>query len=79
MSINIVILLHTGADPGFPIGGDTNPVGGMPTYDFAKFSEKMHEIEKILGHRGGGHVPGAPPKSTTDIDIHMTHITKVPL
>ena len=25
----------------------------MPTYDFAKFCEKLHEIEKILGRRGG--------------------------
>ena len=25
---------------------------GAPTYDFAKFSEKLHEIEKILGHGG---------------------------
>ena len=26
---------------------------GVPTYDFAKFCEKLHEIEKILGHGGG--------------------------
>ena len=25
------------------------PPGGAPTYDFAKFSKKLHEIEKILG------------------------------
>ena len=31
------------------------PSGGAPTYDFVKFSEKLHEIEKILGRRG------APP------------------
>ena len=37
-----------------PSGG-----GGAPTYDFAKFWEKLHEIEEILGH--GGHLPGAPP------------------
>ena len=42
-----------GADPGFPIGGGANPPGGgAPTYDFAKFCEKLHEIEKILGCRG---------------------------
>ena len=41
--------------------GSRCPVGGAPTlreaptYDFSKFSEKMHEIEKILGRwRGGG-------------------------
>ena len=29
--------------------------GGAPTYDFAKIGEKLHEIEKIMGHRGGMH------------------------
>ena len=43
-----------GADPGFP-------VGGAPTYDFAKFCEKLHEIEKILGRREGARARGAPP------------------
>ena len=28
----------------------------MPTYDFAKISEKLHKIENILGR--GGRVPG---------------------
>ena len=32
----------TGADSGFP-------VRGAPTYDLAKFSIKLHEIEKKLG------------------------------
>ena len=30
------------------------PPGGMPTYDFAKISPKLHEIERIWTH--GGHV-----------------------
>ena len=30
-----------------------------PTYEFANFSKKMHEIEKISGHGGGGG--RAPP------------------
>ena len=43
-----------GADPGFPVGGGANPPGGgAPTYDFAKFCEKLHEIENILGCGGG--------------------------
>ena len=55
-----------GADPGFPVGGGANPSGGAPTYEFAKFREKLHEIEKILGRRGGGARAGrAPPKSAT--------------
>ena len=36
------------ADPGFPRGGGANSGGGAPTYDFAKFSQKLHEIETIL-------------------------------
>ena len=50
-----------GADPGFPVGGGADPPGGgAPTYDFVKISQNMHEIEKILDHRGG-RAPGAPP------------------
>ena len=36
------------ADPGFPRGGGANSPGvGAPTYDFVKFSRKLHEIERI--------------------------------
>ena len=53
--IGIVVLLHYSvADPGFPRGGGANsPGGGAPTYDFAKFSQKLHEIERIWTPRGG--------------------------
>ena len=44
------------ADPGFPRGGGANSPGGAPTYDFAKFSQKLHEIERIWA-RGGGARP----------------------
>ena len=39
-------------DPGFPPGGGVNPPGGGGglTHNFAKFSQKLHEIERI-------HVP----------------------
>ena len=40
------------ADPGFPRGGGANSPGGAPTYDFAKFSQKLHEIERIWIPRG---------------------------
>ena len=49
-----------GADTGFPIGEGTNIWRGPPTYDFAKLSKKLHEIEKILGRWGEGRVPGVP-------------------
>ena len=35
------------------------PSRGAPTYDFAEFCEKLHEIEKILG-RGEGGGRGTP-------------------
>ena len=53
----------TGADTGFPVGGGADPMGGAPTYDFVKFSEKLHEIEKLLG-RGGG---APPPQSAAAV------------
>ena len=40
------------ADPGFPRGGGANSPGGAPTYDFAKFSQKLHEIERVWTPRG---------------------------
>ena len=44
------------ADPGFLLGGGTNSPGA-PTYDFAKFSQKLHEIKEF---GPGGRVPRAP-------------------
>ena len=46
---------QSGEDPGFPVGGGANPPGGATTYDFAKFCEKLHEIEKILGRGANCH------------------------
>ena len=34
---------------------------GVPTYYFPKFSEKLHEIEKILDRRGGACRERPPP------------------
>ena len=63
-----------GADPGFPIAGGDNPPGGAATYDFAKFREKLHEIEKILGRRGG-RAPGAPPPISATEWVNMITFT----
>ena len=43
----------SGADPegGFPVGGGA-PYIEAPTYDFAKSSKKLHEIEKFSDCRG---------------------------
>ena len=42
-------------DPGFRRGGGANPRGGGEslTHDFAKFSPKLHEIERIWTPREG--------------------------
>ena len=37
----------------FPEEGAPTPQGGAPTYDFAKFSQKLHEIERIWTPGGG--------------------------
>ena len=42
------------ADPGFPRGGGAYSPGGPPTYDFAKNSQKLHEIERIWAPGGEG-------------------------
>ena len=46
----------------FPEVGAVNPPGGMPTYNFAKFSPKLHGIEKIWTHWG---VPRSPLRAAT--------------
>ena len=56
--------LKSVADPGIPRGGGANSPGGAPTYDFAKFSQKLHEIERV---------PCAPLRSATDLSIHSTN------
>ena len=54
------------ADPGFPRGGGASSPGvWAPTYDFAIFSQKLHEIERILALRGMC-VPRPPLRSATD-------------
>ena len=51
----------TGADPGFPVGGGANLQKGAPDYKIARFTEKLHEIKKILVRKGGGRTPGVSP------------------
>ena len=66
------------ADPGFPRGWCANS-RGAPTYNFAKISQKLHEIERILTT---GDVPRAPLSSATDIaesGIKMKAFKPIPL
>ena len=46
-------------DPGFPRSGGGQLFRGEPTYDFAKFPQKLNEIERIRTLRGCA--PLAPP------------------
>ena len=65
-----------GADPGLPVGGCANPPGGgTPTYDFAKFCEKLHEIEKILGLG----VPPLDPPLCMVLRFNLLNIAKISL
>ena len=41
------------ADPGFPRRGEPS-LGRTARYDFAKFSPKLHEVERIWTTRFGG-------------------------
>ena len=68
---------YAGADPGSPVLGGANPPAGVPTYDFVKFSQKLHEIKNMLGRRGTS--PLEPPlvclncttqKSNSEIFFH---------
>ena len=45
----------TGADPGFPEGGGTDPLRrGAPTYDFVKISEELYKSRKFWAAGRGG-------------------------
>ena len=54
------------ADPGFPRGGGANP-SGVLTYDFAKVSQNLHEIERIWIREAGGASKILLCRSATDI------------
>ena len=49
-------LLIAVADPGFPEVGTPTLQGEVPTYDFANFSKKLHEIERIWTPRLGARI-----------------------
>ena len=62
---------HAVADPGFPRGGGANSPG-EPTYDFAIFSQKLHEIERIWargGRRGASPAPPLDPPLTWEGNV----------
>ena len=60
------------ADPGFPEGGAWTLQGGR---EHAKFSRKLHEIERIWTPRGAC-VPHAPPRSANVLYCNIWYLTK---
>ena len=57
--------------------GRQSPMGGVPTYNLANFSWKLHENKEILAPRG---VALTPPGSTTALhDYHRRDISCEPM
>ena len=55
-----------------PCGRGRQPWGGgVPTYKFAGFSQKLHEIKKSLVPRGG--VPGASQLGSATATLKTAH------
>ena len=66
--VNEMTVINSGGSRISPRRGRQLPGGGTgaPTYDFAKISQKLHEIERIWTSRGGGASPAPPLRSVTD-------------
>ena len=59
-----------------PRRGEDPTLHGAPTYDFPKFSKKMHEIENILGRWG---TPGVPLRSATAFNTTVFELILKPV
>ena len=57
-----------------PRRGRNSRGGGAPTYDFAKFSQKLHEIERISAPGGASLAPPLDPplKSCLCINLYFS-------
>ena len=51
----ITLIKFSGGSRISPRRGRQLSRGGAPTYDFVKFSQKLHEIERIWTPGGGAH------------------------
>ena len=59
------------ADPGFPLGGGVEPLGGRGPPTWALFGENVCENQRI-GSRRGWRAPGTlppPPRSANVVEI----------
>ena len=55
---------ESGANPGFPLGEASTPLGGRQPPTWALFGENMCQNERIGS--GSGRTPAAPPGSTNE-------------
>ena len=53
-------LWYSVADPGFPVGGGVDPLGGRGPPTWVLFSKNVCENKRIWSRREG-HAPGTPP------------------
>ena len=74
----LVTKIISGADTGFSVGGGANPPGGRQTYKFARFSQKLHEIKKILVRRGGAPPLDPPLHPMMDLQALPPIVSKTP-
>ena len=66
----------SGADPGFLIGGGTNPPGGGTNIQICQiFPKKCMKLRKFWSV--GGHMLGAPPLDQPSFVIFFCNITLV--
>ena len=75
LTLCIVLHLNPVANPGFPRGGAANSPGGggAPTYDFAKISQKLHEMERIWTP-GASLAPPLDPPFQSEDEISQTEM-----
>ena len=57
--------LVTGADPGFPVGGGANPLGGRQHTILPNFPKNCMKLRKFWWSVGGALAGGAPLRSAT--------------
>ena len=64
-----MLQIESVADPGFPVGGGVDPLGGCEPLMRALFGKNGCKNERIGSHRGSA--PGMPPRSANESDDHF--------
>ena len=60
-----------GADPGFPVGGGTDPIGGGQHTILSNVPKNCMKLRKFWAVGGGGGAPGAPPQIRHCLPIYI--------